>query len=437
MRLGWLSESQCLSPRKLPSDNTFENILAINQRTRLFCIVTTRFKGWTNSRIFPRNVTFLAVTAFTVEAYNSSLEEANASRKPCENKGPLIVPLTVEWAVFSVEFVASLLGNVLIISVSCTNQRLKNTLRSYFTQNLAATNISISFFGPGYMLVFSAAGHTVPPNMLGTLICKVIHPLIGVSLYSAVLTLVVIAVDRFLAIRLPRRKITRPNTARVLVLLTWLASLVTCSPLIYAMRVDERGYCTEKWTPLFSVNSPRVFSITVNILFYAIPLVVIAVLYGAIITKVWARKIPGEVTDANQIRETKTKTQVLKMLTTVVLVFAVCWFPIHLNMVLVDFGLVTCLPYYVWSTGVFLAYSNAAINPLIYLLFSTDYRQGAISIARKVFCSCWQPCLACQASVSSYNINSPAQSPQQARVEIELNANLAAVTATNRETQDK
>ena len=368
-----------------------------------------------------------------MEAYNRSLEEANASRKPCENQSHLIVPLTVQWAIISVEFVASLLGNVLIISLSCTNQRLKNTLRSYFTLNLAATNISISFFGSGYMLVFSA----VPPNILGTLTCKVIEPLIGVSLYSAVLTLVVIAVDRFLAIRLPMRKITRPNTARVLVLLTWLASLVTCSPLIYAMRVDERGYCTEQWTPLFSVNSPRVFTIVVNILFYAIPLVVIAVLYGAIITKVWARKIPGEVTDANQIRETKTKKQVLKMLTTVVLVFAVCWFPIHLNMVLVDFGLVTCLPYYVRWIGWFVAYSNAAINPLIYLLFSTDYRQGATSIARKVFCSCWQPCLASQAFVSSYDINSPAESHQQARVEIELNANLAPVTATNWETQDK
>ena len=376
---------------------------------------------------------FLAVTAFTMEAYNSSLKEANASGKPCENQGHLTVPLTVQWAIFAVEIVTSLLGNVLIISISRTNQGLKNTLRSYFTLNLAAANILISFLGPGYILVSTATGYEVPPNILGTLFCKTSQPMAGVSLYSAVLTLVVIAVDRFLVIRLPRRKITRPNTARVLVLLTWLASLVTCSPLMYAMRVDERGYCTEKWTPLFSVNSPRVFSITVNILFYAIPLVVIAVLYGAIITKVWARKIPGEVIDANQIRETKTKKQVLKMLMAVVLVFAVCWFPIHLNMVLRDFQLVTCLPYYVQLIGVFLAYSNAAINPLIYLLFSTDYRQGAISIARKVFCSCWQPCLACPALAS----NSPAHSHQQVTVEVELNDNSATVTTTNTETQEK
>ena len=164
--------------------------------------------------MFPRNVTFLAVTTFTMETYNSSLKDANASGNPCENQSHLLEP--VQWAMCSLEIVASLLGNVLIISISRTNQRLKSTLRSYFTLNLAAANILISAFGPGNILFSLASRYKVPPNILGTLFCKTSHPMAGVSLYSAVLTLVVIAVDRFLAIRLPMRKITRPNTARIL-----------------------------------------------------------------------------------------------------------------------------------------------------------------------------------------------------------------------------
>ena len=65
---------------------------------------------------------------------------------------------------------------------------------------------------------------------------------------------------------------------------------------------------------------------------------VISVLYSIIIAKVWGRHIPGNTTPANVRLLNKSKKNVLKMLITVVLVFAFCWFLLHLNVFLQEFS---------------------------------------------------------------------------------------------------
>ena len=55
---------------------------------------------------------------------------------------------------------------------------------------------------------------------------------------------------------------------------------------------------------------------------YAVPLLVISVLYSVIIAKVWGRDIPGNATLENQRLLDRSKKNVLKMLITVVLAFA-------------------------------------------------------------------------------------------------------------------
>ena len=377
----------------------------------------------------------------TMPTTNSSLENATARgttpQGSCGGQSDFTLPLTVKFIVYTLEAVASLLGNALIIGIIRTNQKLKNAVTNYFILNLAAADILISLVGPGFVVLATLIGGLAPPNIFGSLVCKTVYPTVGLALCSAILSLVVIAVDRFLAIRFPMRKICRLKTARLLVLLIWLASLITCSPLIYAMKISPArpGHCMEQWTPLFSADSPRVYTICFNIAFYFTPLALITFFYGAIIRKVWTRQIPGQVTDANQRLENKTKKRVLKMLMTVVLVFAACWLPINLTMVLTDFDLLSCVPSYVRSFGYILAYSNAAINPFIYLLFSRDYRRGATAIVGKVFGCCWRPQLA-RAGTRGNGYSMYDTGRSQETVAMEMSACTGAVVTSYKSTQE-
>lgn len=322
---------------------------------------------------------------------NTTTFQRLVEENPCGNQEPDSAAINgVKISLYVVIVVASLMGNTLIICILRSHQKLK-TATNYFILNLAAADILITMFGAGYMLKTFFIGHSVPSNIFGTILCKTIHPMAGIALYGAILTLVAIAVDRFLAVTFPLKKLVTVSVARYAISFVWFASFLACSPLFYAIKLhkyQEMGLCYEDWTPVFPENSAKIFTISHNVIFYVIPLSLMTVLYAFIIRKVWLRHIPGQATEANQRVENKIKRSVLKMLITVVVLFASCWLPINIAMVVTDFGSSNCFPGALMFAGWFLGHSNAAINPLIYLFFSREYRHGALNLLEKLVRCC-------------------------------------------------
>lgn len=221
---------------------------------------------------------------------------------------------------------------------------------------------------------------TTISGLAGTIICKLHGFLNGCTLNAAILTLAVIAADRFIAIFFPLRRAINSRKAIWLIAATWFVPAIPSTIFLYVNRIYEfRGnsYCLEFWEPDIPTIYNTVYSAADVILFYALPLLEIIVLYSAIIYKIWMRKIPGQTTTANQQLEMKAKKNVLKMLIIAVLTFALLWLPSRLIMLISTFDSLSCFRTPTLRfMGNFLAYLNCAINPFIYIIFSQDYRKA-------------------------------------------------------------
>ena len=228
-------------------------------------------------------------------------------------------------------------------------------------------------------------------GIAGTILCKLQGFLASCTFNAAILTLAVIAADRFIAIFFPLRRALSSRKAFWLIAVTWLAPALPCSIFLYVNKLFEfhgTVYCVEIWEPTISRDVNTVYSTADFIVFYALPLLEIIILYSAIIYKIWMRKIPGQVTAANQQLELKAKKNVLKMLIIAVLTFALFWLPTKIAFFIVTFGWgPPC-----WRTPTFrfliffLAHVNCAVNPFIYIVFSRDYRNGFKAVFQCSLC---------------------------------------------------
>lgn len=279
---------------------------------------------------------------------------------------------------------------------SLRNQRMKNAT-NYLIVNLSVTEILSTLIN----LNITMAAFILYPgffpyinDVFAFIMCKFFVAFMDSLTHSlSTLSLTVIAFDRFFAVKYPLKRIITRGRAKKIIAVIWLLSCMASSPLLYAFSYknkDQRLSCRQKWDP-FPVNSYLIYVSTHLTLFYIIPLAVMAGLYSVTVYKLWSRRIPGNVTAANQRVEQHAKTNVLKMCITVVVVFALCWLPLFLSHVINRSNLLAgkCrLHSEVYSAIVFLAHTYYAINPYIYFAFSKDYRRGLRRIFRPLIDLC-------------------------------------------------
>lgn len=112
------------------------------------------------------------------------------------------------------------------------------------------------------------------------------------------------------------------------------------------------------------------------------PLVLIAVLYIIIVFKLKLQVVRGSAQSVTAEQQRfKIERNVLKMSTSIVLMFAICQLPATIYYLLYFFSRDltvrhSCGFAHFHSIAVLLARSYAAVNPFIYFVFSGNYRQG-------------------------------------------------------------
>ncbi|CAG2117478.1 unnamed protein product, partial [Medioppia subpectinata] len=83
--------------------------------------------------------------------------------------------------------------------------------------------------------------------------------------------------------------------------------------------------CREDW----DLESGRIYTIIIFVATFALPVAILIFVYSTIAYHVFRHVIPGNPDcrrDGNQINR---KIKVIKMLMTIVMLFGVCWLPIH------------------------------------------------------------------------------------------------------------
>uniref|UniRef100_A0A8C5UT02 Gastrin/cholecystokinin type B receptor n=1 Tax=Microcebus murinus TaxID=30608 RepID=A0A8C5UT02_MICMU len=213
------------------------------------------------------------------------LNSSSAGNLSCEpprirGAGTRELELAIRVTLYAVIFLTSVGGNVLIIVVLGLSRRLR-TVTNAFLLSLAVSDL---------LLAVACMPFTLLPNLMGTfifgtVICKAVSYLMGVSVSVSTLSLVAIALERYSAICRPlqaRVWQTRSHAARVIVA-TWLLSGLLMVPYPVYTVVQPVGprvlQCVHRWP---SARVRQTWSVLLLLLLFFVPGVVMAVAYGLI-----------------------------------------------------------------------------------------------------------------------------------------------------------
>ncbi|XP_066540034.1 G-protein coupled receptor 20 [Hoplias malabaricus] len=243
-------------------------------------------------------------------------------------------------------FMVGMALNSLALYVFIFRTKPKTTSVIY-TINLAVTDLLVNLSLPTRIILYYSGGKCLN--------CSYVHIFsYFVNMYCSILFLTSICVDRYLAIVQVEasRKWRNPSMAKVVCVCIWLfAIIVTYSFLTTALK--HSACCVSK-----------LFALTVFEFF--LPLVIIVVFTVRIMC---ALSSPGLM---QQSRERRMKA--VQLLTTVLVIFTICFTPFHVRQVLVYFH--PDLPHHVivYHVTVTLSSLNSCLDPVVYCFVTTNFQ---------------------------------------------------------------
>ncbi|XP_063232067.1 orexin receptor type 2-like [Bacillus rossius redtenbacheri] len=319
-----------------------------------------------------------------------------------------IFPTRYEWALVAMHclvFAVGLVGNALVTAAVYRNHAMR-TVTNYFIVNLAVADFMVILF----CLPPSVVWDVTETWFMGTALCKVVLYFQTVSVAVSVLTLTFISVDRWYAICFPLQFRSTTKRAKVAIFVIWLLALSFDVPELVVLKTQRRlelrvdtvylTQCVSSW----SEQSDMTFHAVKALLLYTLPLLFMAVAYCQIVRVLWSSdNIPGHLetvnhrlapydssalnssrrqnlnSNANATTECqlRSRRKAAKMLVAVVIMFAVCYFPVHLLNIL---RYTVSIPQTDVTTAIaslshWLCYANSAVNPVIYNFMSGKFRR--------------------------------------------------------------
>lgn len=316
----------------------------------------------------------------------------NNSSSECTQVVILDEEKALKTVAYSCVLLLSLTGNLLVILIVYRNRSMQTTV-NYLIVNMAFSDILQSSIAvPSHIVkLFSRdSDQWYLDGNIGKFFCKCVPFLLDISVGVSVLSLVLIAFDRFLGVVYPMRASSISKRMHsVNLALTWMISMAFHSPYFFTFRlVHDNGAtkCLYSWEPLNDPQkSEETFFLVTSTSLFIFPLILLVVLYSTILIKLRRQKTPGNNSFRNKKRVAKRNRNVLRMVLAVVIIFALCWLPLNTlgyiaRYIWKDFPPCQARSYFDWA--LFIAYSNACLTPGLYFLFSENYRQGL----KQLFC---------------------------------------------------
>ncbi|XP_072300924.1 cholecystokinin receptor-like [Eucyclogobius newberryi] len=334
---------------------------------------------------------------------------------------------------YTLIFLLSVFGNLLIIIVLVLNKRMR-TVTNSFLLSLAVSDLMMALFCMPFTLI---------PNILedfifGEAMCKITAYLMGISVSISTFSLVAIAIERYSAICNPLKSRlwqTRSHAYKVITL-TWALSLLLMVPypvfsIIKSFKKPggaEGHMCRLSWP---SSQAEQAWYMILLFLLFFIPGVVMMVAYGLISKELYkgmqfeltqsqeagqqngaTRPMMSDDDDGCYIQKKTTssvemptrsstkaskperarsnasqaklqaKRRVVRMLMVIVALFFICWMPLYIVNTWKAFDPKTILKALSGAPISFihlLSYSSACVNPIIYCFMNTRFRKALFS----------------------------------------------------------
>ena len=236
-------------------------------------------------------------------------------------------------------FVVSLAANTFIGIIVYRTKTLRTPINILIV-NMALSDLLFPIFSfPRILVEINTAGYSHVSGPFGQAVCKLSLFTRDVSTLVSVQSLLLIAVDRFGAVVFPLRSpLISSKQCRYFILVIWIVAMAVHCPYLIALKVVEHPeglFCrwqrNDTFGEFLSIESYFLGMIVVT---RYVPLVLIAILYFVISLKIKSQKIPGKQSANARERRLKKERNVLNMSVAIVFVFAVCWLPLSIYVVL-------------------------------------------------------------------------------------------------------
>lgn len=294
--------------------------------------------------------------------------------------------------------ILSISGNVLVCWAVAINTTLKNAT-NYFLVSLAVADILVGCLAIPFAITISIG---INLDFYG---CLFLACFVLVLTQSSIFSLLAIAIDRYLAVKIPLRykELMTGKTAREIIAILWILSFVIGLIPFFGWNMkhlacnisSEADNATNDYPEglrgggdlLWSCKLGCFFETVVDMRYMVyfnffvcvlLPLLIMLGIYMKIFTV--ARK---------QLRQIELKCvgngdhhhgllqreiRAAKSLSIIVGLFALCWLPVHiLNCLTLFYGKMG-MPEIVMYVAIILSHANSAVNPIIYAYRIQDFR---------------------------------------------------------------
>ena len=274
-------------------------------------------------------------------------------------------------------FILAMIGNILVIYIVFTVRHMRSSTNTLIA-NMAFADLLMTIDIP-YILKWPYVLNKWFGTFMGIVLCKFLHAAQVGSLAASVFSLVTISLDRSFAILFPMKKIMTRNVVRFAIAMTWLGAQALMLPLMIATKnIQLEGgdgmICDEYWP---ETMSPKAYITALFVTAYVIPLIIIALVYCLAGLRLCNRKLPGHQNPTAHKKVQDSSRRATTMLITVAVIFALSWLPFQaLEMIRIyEQALLFEIPMKVRFVIPWFGYCNSAINPILYVIFSGNYRR--------------------------------------------------------------
>ena len=324
-------------------------------------------------------------------SHTTSHAASNNSYQACEMTADSAVAVTTKAVAYILILLVSFFGNISILVVIYKNKQLRRSI-NYLVFNMAVSDLFMPLTIMTVKIVEIISGSESwkvdRPWLLGNILCKLAYFLPDVSVVVSIGSLLLISIDRLIAVVFPlKAKLISSKVRLISILSTWFVAIAIHAPYFYSFKLiphENETYCIMNWGPAFDhVKTHRGFVTATFITFIPIPICVLAILYGIIAWTIRKKnKKTKEKLSCHQGHRDQQLRKIVRLAMAIMISFVSCMTLPLIYLFLKMFlwngesppicAFQTILPF-IYE---FLVHSWSAVNPCICFIFSKNYRDG-------------------------------------------------------------
>ncbi|XP_070975826.1 neuromedin-U receptor 1 [Oncorhynchus clarkii lewisi] len=305
-------------------------------------------------------------------------------------RSPVFLPVCIT---FLIIFAVGVLGNVLTCAV-IVRYKVMRTPTNYYLFSLAVSDLLVLVLGMPLELYEMWSNY---PFLFGAGGCYFKTFLFETVCFASILNVTALSVERYIAVLHPlkvKHVATHAHAKRVILML-WVMSMVCAMPNTslhglavlrprFGRQFPESAVCMMV-KPMWMYN--LIIQVT-TLVFFLMPMLTITVLYLRIGLQLRMERGmqgvgigQGFGPDRHCRHQQRARhRQVTKMLCVLVIVFGICWAPFHIDRLMWSFinswtGHHHLVFEYVHVVSGVFFYLSSAVNPILYNLMSTRFRE--------------------------------------------------------------